>query len=99
MGIICTGVQQLARDQEQFQEIIQEFFSAQKAMVAQMEELNLMWKGPSKDAFMKQFQSDCLSMDALKKELEAIKEAMAYAKVEYRKCDSNISSLVSSLKI
>ena len=67
MGIICTGVQQLARDQEQFQEIIQEFFSAQKAMIAQMEELNLMWKGPSKDAFMKQFQSDCLSMDALKR--------------------------------
>lgn len=99
MSVIRTDDSMIDRDQEQFQEIIQEFFSAQKAMIAQMEELNLMWKGPSKDAFMKQFQSDCLSMDDLKKKLEAIKEAMAYAKVEYRNCDSNISSLVSSLKI
>lgn len=98
MSMICTDDSMMERDQEQFQEIIQEFFRAQKAMITQMEELSLMWKGPSKDAFMKQFQNDCLYLDDLKKELEAIKDAMDYAKVEYRNCDGNVRSLVDSLK-
>lgn len=98
MGIIRTDDQHLAGNYDQFGEIIQEFFRAQKAMITQMEELSLMWKGPSKDAFMKQFQNDCLYLDDLKKELEAIKDAMAYAKAEYRNCDGNVRSLVDGLK-
>ena len=98
MSMIRTDDSMMERDQEQFQEIIQEFFRAQKAMITQMEELSLMWKGPSKDVFMKQFQNDCLYLDDLKKELEAIKDAMACAKAEYRNCDGNVRSLVDSLK-
>ena len=109
MSMIRTDDSMMERDQEQFQETIQEFFRAQKAMVNQMEELSLMWKGSSKDAFMKQFQNDCLCLNDLKKELGVIAEeidmyddspedVMACAKAEYRNCDGNVRSLIDSLK-
>lgn len=98
MSMIRTDDSMMERDQEQFQETIQEFFRAQKAMVNQMEELSLMWKGSSKDAFMKQFQNDCLCLNDLKKELEAIKDVMACAKAEYRNCDGNVRCLIDGLK-
>ena len=48
MSIIRTDDQQIQRDCDQFQQIIDEFAAAAKNMTDRMDELNLTWKGPAK---------------------------------------------------
>ena len=99
MSIIRTDDQQIQRDCDQFQQIIDEFAAAAKNMTDRMDELNLTWKGPAKEAFMNQFQKDRLLIDDTDKELEAMKAAMIYARNEYRSCSADAVSAVAEIKI
>ena len=98
MSIIRTNDQQIQRDCDQFQQIIDEFAAAKK-MTDRMDELNVTWKGPAKEAFMNQFQKDRLLIDDTYKELEAMKAAMIYAMNEYRSCSADAVSAVAEIKI
>ena len=61
--------------------------------------LNTMWEGEAHDVFLAQFASDEMAMMELCKTIQSIINCLEYAKDEYVKCENEVDSIVSSLRI
>lgn len=62
-------------------------------------ELGGMWEGPAHETFNAQFQNDYMALQVLYKTLEDLIKSMEYAKAEYQKCESSVSSAIAAIQI
>jgi len=68
-------------------------------MYAITDELNGMWEGPAKEAFVKNLQVDREKMIEALREAEHIVELINRAVEVYRKCELSVSEEIENLKI
>lgn len=66
---------------------------------AELEELNTMWKGAANTAFRSQTNDDYNIMDNLLQEMSKLADCMTHAKSEYIKCEKEVKSAVSDIRI
>lgn len=69
-----------------------------KGMFDEIRELDAMWDGEANNAFNVQFKSDYEMMQDVCKNIEKILNSMEFAKQEYAKCESSVSSAVRAMK-
>lgn len=69
------------------------------AMFEAVRELETTWKGPAKEAFRAQFQSDYNKCVELNKTLDALIEKLRTARVEYDKCEEEVGAIVRAIKV
>lgn len=62
-------------------------------------ELNVMWEGPAKEAFISAFHSDQQDMLSLVKELETIYSYEDNAKAIYEQCEKTIDGMINDIKV
>jgi len=62
-------------------------------------ELNGMWEGEAKEAFMNAFQTDLNSLEDMISILSDITSATSEARSDYEICESKVSGIVASIKI
>lgn len=72
---------------------------AMDAMFAAVRELEGTWKGPAKEGFKIQFQTDYEKCRELSKMLESLIEKLRIAGNEYDKCESEVGNIVNSIRI
>lgn len=61
--------------------------------------LDRMWEGPANQVFVQQFTTDQQSMEQLCDVIQSIINCLTYAKDEYTKCENEVNSIVSSIRI
>lgn len=61
--------------------------------------LDTMWEGPANLEFIKQFQKDYESMEELCEVIQNIIDCLVYARDAYEKCDKEVNSIVSSIRV
>lgn len=96
---IKTDAVRLQNSRDLFEAYLQEFQAGKQQMIARMDELNMTWRGPAKEAFLQQFQTDCELLTEVYEKLREMSEAMQFAASEYRSCDSRIDSIVTGIRI
>lgn len=96
---IAVNTENLGRDIESLRGLLRDLKTNKDKMVQEIEELNVMWKGPANEIFVKQFGLDCASFDFLYKTIEEMITAMEHAKREYEQCDNKVNNLVSAIRI
>lgn len=72
---------------------------AQEDLQSKMAELGGMWKGPAKDTFHLQFQSDCVEFADLCKQISEILDCMDNAAKEYDICDERVRGIIDAIKV
>lgn len=72
---------------------------ALEALMSELEELNTMWKGKANVAFRMSAKKDHEAMLRMISEVEKLKESMCKAAKEYEKCESEVKSMVDSIRI
>ena len=70
-----------------------------KAMFDEIAQLDAMWDGSANEAFNVQFKSDYEMMIQVCKNLKALLESMQNARDTYLKCESNVSSEISKIRV
>ena len=68
-------------------------------MYSAVRRLDAMWEGPANEAFRAQFESDRKSMEELCKTIRQIIECMEFAKNKYNQCETNVESIVQSIRV
>lgn len=96
---IAVSTENLGRDIESLRGLLGDLKTNKDKMVQEIEELNVMWKGPANETFVKQFGLDCASFDYLYKTIEEMIKAMENAKKEYEQCDNKVNNLVGAIRI
>ena len=66
-------------------------------MITDMTELDAMWDGPANQVFMMQFNNDTQYAEEICNMVKKLIECMEYAKKQYDYCESEVSSLISSI--
>lgn len=90
---------QLKRDTQELLENKQKAESVLNEMVHEIEELNTMWSGRANMAFRSQFGKDVQLMQELLGKMQKLGECMEFAAEEYIRCESEVKTLVDSIKI
>ena len=96
---IAVRTESLASDITSMQSRLESIRNKSDKMFEAVSMLDKMWEGPANDAFVQQFVSDQKSMDEMCEVIQSIISCLTYAKDEYVKCENEVSSIVSSLKI
>lgn len=94
---IETG--QLKRDTQELSENRQRAETVLKEMVQEIEELNTMWSGKANRAFRIQFATDVALMQELLEKMKKLAECMEFASTEYDRCETEVRTLVDSIRI
>lgn len=68
-------------------------------MMSGINALSQMWEGPAKEMFIAQFQSDYKSLQSMEDILETLIKNLEFAKENYDICETNVSSIISSIRI
>lgn len=68
-----------------------------QTMITDMTELDAMWDGPANQVFMMQFNNDTQYAEEICNMVKKLIECMEYAKKQYDYCESEVSSLISSI--
>lgn len=84
-------------------ESVSVYIKAMQSQLDEMEksvaELNVMWEGPAKEAFVKKFHSDEQDMLSVIKELEAIYSYEDQAKSVYEQCEKTINGMINDITV
>ena len=68
-------------------------------MMGGINALSQMWEGPAKAAFTVQFQADYETLQSMGQVLDTLIKSLEFAKENYITCESNVSSIISSIRI
>lgn len=61
--------------------------------------LSAMWEGEAKDAFTVQFQSDYRTLQNMSEVIEELIADLENARETYDKCESNVGSIINSIRV
>lgn len=96
---ISVHFQSLDNDKRATAESVQAMKRQVNGLYNDLLELNAMWEGPANAAFTAQFEKDRADMEALCAELEQFTRDLEYASTEYKKCESQVSSIVAAIRV
>ena len=68
-------------------------------LIREADQLNGMWEGEAKTAFMSQFRSDCSILEAREREFQKRIDRLKHASQEYQKCEARVGDEIRSLRI
>ncbi|MCC8164073.1 MAG: WXG100 family type VII secretion target [Lachnospiraceae bacterium] len=68
-------------------------------MMQEIEQLNSMWVGKANMAFRVQVAKDQTTMNEVLDEMDRLVDCMTYASSEYAKCESEVRSVVDSIRV
>lgn len=97
--LIEVDTQQLERDKETVKERLMQVEQSLKRVYELVEELDAMWDGPANLAFRQQFANDRESFEEMCREVKNLIESLAYAKMEYEKCENQVKAAVAAIRI
>lgn len=96
---IKVNTNRLGSDADQVKNHISNMEKQLTSMEAGIKQLNSMWEGPAKKAFVQAFEDDRKAAMEIIKELKSLQTFEMQAKGKYEKCESQVSSLVDSIRI
>ena len=99
MRTIETDTMELRRDRQAAQDRLTSIQAALKQVYAEVAELDAMWDGTANMVFNKQFASDKETFEDVCKEVQALINNMTFAQEEYDRCENQVHSTVSAIKI
>ena len=94
---IDTGI--LREDVERLKAALRIINGKMSGMYTAMQELNTMWEGPSNQILNLQFNRDKETMEMLLEILQKLADSMDFARTEYERCEAQVHSLVSSIRV
>lgn len=68
-------------------------------MMAGINAMSSMWEGEAKNAFTEQFKTDYEILQNYADEIEALIENLQDACTQYDKCESEVGSLISAIRV
>lgn len=89
----------LDADQRSMSACLQTVKNEIRQLIEEMQQLDSMWEGAAKQAFLAQFQNDCAIMEDICTNLTEYLTSMEKASMEYKKCESDVNDLIRSLRI
>ena len=98
-NIIGTSTERMKSDITQYGNSVQKVDDALKNAFAAIEALHSTWSGPAHDTLTAQFAADQSVMMDVLKDLREYGTDLENAKTEYEKCESNVESLINSMKV
>ena len=94
---INTG--NLGRTMENVSTRIKQIRGQITAMYGEISALNAMWEGEAHTAFDSEFRKDIKRLENLCKRLDGIVSFEANAITEYERCEKEVASLISAIKV
>lgn len=89
----------LQNDIDRLSELLRKLRATGKEMMAGIQALSASWEGDAKEAFTLQFQKDYQFLNSTEDLLEELIGQLQYARQEYDACESNVGSIISSIKV
>lgn len=98
-GEIRVTTNRLENDAEKLASLISSMETQLENMKASINQLNQMWEGNAKTAFMTAFEDDRRAAEGVLKELKSLQNYEAQAKTKYENCEKQIENLVNSIRV
>lgn len=89
----------LAADISRMQERLDNLVAAKDQVYRCLETLNTMWDGTANTIFMMQTRVDQSVLQGLIRNLNELIECMEYAHNQYEKCNDDVNSKISSIRL
>ncbi len=89
----------LGKDIEQIQNLLVLMERSITNMQTSVEQMNKMWEGLSKQAFVTAFSDDMKSVSDVLKELKSLNNYEIDAKNDYENCERQVADLISHMRI
>ncbi len=96
---IKVSTTRLGNDADQVGNLIRSMENELKNLKASVDQMNAMWDGPAKKAFMAAVQSDVNVAESIIKELKSFQKNETEAKKKYEQCESQIDSIINSIRV
>lgn len=96
---IKVNTDRLNNDAVQINECIHSMKNKSSSLEANVGQLNKMWKGDANKAFNEAFHEDIKALNEFIRELDKLHEKEVYAKTKYEKCESQVSDIISRIKV
>lgn len=89
----------LGRDSEQIIRLIQNMEKEINNMQTSVGQMNTMWEGVSKQAFVQAFTDDMRAASDVLKELKALYNYEVQAKNSYEHCENQVGGLIANMRV
>ena len=89
----------LGRTREQVSSHIRQIKEQITAIYSDLSSLGTMWEGEAHTAFDSEFRKDIKRLENLCKRLDGIVSFEANAITEYERCEKEVASLISAIKV
>lgn len=89
----------LGKDAEQIQQLLASMERSVINMQTSVGQLNRMWEGLSKQAFVTAFSDDMKAANDVLKELKSLNSYEIDAKDNYENCEKQVADLISNMRI
>lgn len=96
---IKINTTRLGSDADQIGNHISNMEKQINSMKSSIDQLMSTWEGSAKSAFYQAFEDDRVAAMEIIKELKSLHSLECQAKTKYENCESQVSSLVDSIKI
>ena len=99
MSIIKINTSRLKSDADHFLSLINSIIRERDKMQNNVAQLNNMWEGPTKEAFVRTFGNDMEALNAVVDGLRSIQRYETQAQKDYEACENKVAQLVDSIRI
>lgn len=96
---IATKTESMEKDINELTTLLSNAEKAMNQMFSEMVALDAMWDGAANEAFNIQFANDYQLSKDMCKTIRDLIGCISFAKTEYVKCEQEVGSIVSSIRI
>lgn len=89
----------LQGDIERLREHLEGLRRTGERMMEEINALGMMWEGEAKNAFTIQFQSDYQILQSMEEVIEELIKDLEAAREKYDRCESNVGSIISAIRV
>ncbi len=94
-----VDTQALESDRKAIEVEVQRIRVEMERLQRQMSVLWTMWDGPAHDEFRRQLEQDYETLEQFCKEIGSLMQMMAYARMQYERCEEQVEQAVASIRI
>lgn len=96
---IAVDTERMSADIEKLREILEVAKRQNETMKANVNDLNAKWTGASHDVFVKRFNKECQNTEEIFNVVNDVIQSMLSAKGQYERCENEVNSIVSAIRI
>lgn len=96
---IKVSTTRLGNDANQVSSLIRSMEKEINSMKTSVNQMNQMWTGTAKEAFVKAFNDDMNAAAGVIKELKSLQSFETQAKTKYEQCESQITGIINSIRV